>query len=101
MDLSAAACLARARGLIPVLQAAADRIEAGNELPADGLDAMHATQMFRLLLPRSLGGAELRPIDHIQCVEAIAQGDASAAWCMNQGAGCSMAAAYVAPAVAC
>jgi alkylation response protein AidB-like acyl-CoA dehydrogenase len=100
MDLSAVACLARARGLIPVLQAAADRIEAGNELPPDVLDAMHDARMFRLLLPRSLGGAELRPINYIQCVEAIAQGDASVAWCMNQGAGCSMVAAYVAPAIA-
>ncbi|MFL5254537.1 MAG: acyl-CoA dehydrogenase family protein [Rhodopila sp.] len=99
-DLSAAACLARARSLIPGLQAAADRIEANNELPSDVLDAMHDARMFRLLLPRSLGGAELRPIDYIQCVEAIAQGDASAAWCMNQGSGCSMAAAYVAPAIA-
>src|SRR3954471_7143737 len=99
--LSATACLARARSLIPGLQAAADRIEANNELPSDVLDAMHDARMFRLLLPRSLGGAELRPIDYIQCVEAIAQGDASAAWCMNQGSGCSMAAAYVAPAIAC
>jgi alkylation response protein AidB-like acyl-CoA dehydrogenase len=100
MDLSGAACIAQARGLIPLLQAAADRIEAGNELPPDVLDAMHAARMFRLLLPRSLGGAELRPVDYIQCVEAIAQGDASAAWCMNQGGGCAMAAAYVAPAIA-
>ena len=100
MDLSAAACLARARSLIPVLQAAADRIEANNELPSNVLDAMHEARMFRLLLPRSLGGAELRPIDYIQCVEAIAQGDASTGWCMNQGGGCAMAAAYVAPAVA-
>ncbi|PPQ31384.1 acyl-CoA dehydrogenase family protein [Rhodopila globiformis] len=100
MDLSGAACIARARGLISSLQAAADRIEAGNELPPDVLEAMHAARMFRLLLPRSLGGAELRPVDYIQCVEAIAQGDASVAWCMNQGGGCAMAAAYLAPSVA-
>jgi len=100
MDMSGAACIARARSLIPLLQTAADRIDAGNELPPDVLDAMHEARMFRLLLPRSVGGAELTPIDYIQCVEAIAEGDASAAWCMNQGSGCAMAAAYVAPAVA-
>jgi alkylation response protein AidB-like acyl-CoA dehydrogenase len=33
-------------------------------------------------------------------VEEVAAADASAAWCINQGAGCSMAAAYVEPAVA-
>jgi alkylation response protein AidB-like acyl-CoA dehydrogenase len=95
-----AACIARARELIPLLQGAADRIEAGTELPPDVLDAMFAAGLFKLLLPRAFGGFELRPIDYIQCVEAIAEGDGSAAWCMNQGSGCSMASAYVAPEVA-
>jgi alkylation response protein AidB-like acyl-CoA dehydrogenase len=100
LDDTGAACIARARGLIPLLQAAADRIDAKNELPSDVLDAMFDAGMFKLLLPRAFGGFELKPIDFIQCVEAIARGDASVAWCMNQGSGCSMAAAYMAPAVA-
>jgi indole-3-acetate monooxygenase len=99
-DAAGAACLTAARGLIPLLAAAADRIEAANELPPDVLDAMFDAGMFKLLLPRAYGGFELKPIDYIQCVEAIAQGDASAAWCMNQGSGCSMASAYVSPEVA-
>jgi alkylation response protein AidB-like acyl-CoA dehydrogenase len=100
MDMTGAACLARARSLIPLLRSAADRIDAANALPSDVLDAMFAARLFKLLLPRSLGGAELTPVEYVQCVEAIAEGDASAAWCMNQGSGCSMAAAYVDPAVA-
>ena len=100
LDGTAAACLARARALIPLLQSAADRIDAKNELPPDVLDAMFDAGMFKLLLPRALGGYELKPSDYVQCVEAIAQGDASAAWCMNQGSGCSMASAYASPAVA-
>jgi alkylation response protein AidB-like acyl-CoA dehydrogenase len=93
-------CLARARSLIPLLRSAADRIDHNNELPPDVLDAMFDAGMFKLLLPREIGGYELKPIDFIQCVEAIAEGDASAAWCMNQGSGCSMAAAYLSPDVA-
>ena len=100
LDHSPAACLERARQLIPLLQSAADRIDARNELPPDVLDAMFNAGMFKLLLPKSCGGAELKPTDFIKCVEAVAQGDASAAWCMNQGSGCSMASAYVTPAVA-
>jgi alkylation response protein AidB-like acyl-CoA dehydrogenase len=92
--------IARARALIPLLQRAAPRIEAACELPRDVLDAMHAARMFRLLIPRAYGGEELLPSTYVQCVEAIAMGDASAAWCMNQGSGCSMSAGYVAPAVA-
>jgi alkylation response protein AidB-like acyl-CoA dehydrogenase len=89
--------IARARALVPLLQAAGPRIDAASELPPDIVDAMHAAGMFRLLLPRSVGGAELDPVTYVQCVEAIASGDGSAAWCMNQGSGCSMSAAYLDP----
>jgi alkylation response protein AidB-like acyl-CoA dehydrogenase len=100
LDDTGSACIARARGLIPLLRSAADRIDANNELPPDVLDAMFGAGMFKLLLPRAIGGYELKPTDFIQCVEAIAEGDASAAWCMNQASGCSMAAAYLSPKVA-
>ena len=86
-------CLARSRALIPLLQAAAPRIDEKYELPGDVLDAMHDAGMFRLLIPRTYGGFELKPSEYVRCVEAIAIGDASAAWCMNQGSGCSMTAA--------
>ncbi len=92
--------VAQARGLIPLLEAAGPRIDAGRELPADVLDAMHEQQMFRLLVPRSIGGAELDPATYVQVVEAIAMGDASTAWCMNQGSGCSMVAGSLRPDVA-
>ena len=97
---SGAECLARARALIPLLDAAAPRIEAGCALPPDVLDAMHAAGLFRLMIPRALGGSELKPSDYARCVEAVAMGDASAAWCMNQGSGCSMTSAYLDPEVA-
>src|SRR6476469_7872586 len=51
----------RARALIPVLDAAGARIEAERELPADLLDAMHGAEIFRTLLPRSVGGGEVHP----------------------------------------
>jgi hypothetical protein len=40
LDEIGATCIARARGRIPLLQAAADRIEALNKLPPDVLDAI-------------------------------------------------------------
>ena len=89
--------IARARALAPRLTVAGPRIDAARELPGDIQTAMHEAGMFRLLLPKSLGGAELDPLTYVQCVEAIASGDGSAAWCMNQGSGCSMAAAYLEP----
>ena len=87
--------IADARALIPLLHAAAPRIDAARELPADVLDAMHAAGLFHLLVPRSIGGFEIDPATYVQCVEAIAMGDASAAWCMNQGSVSLMSAAYL------
>jgi alkylation response protein AidB-like acyl-CoA dehydrogenase len=92
--------IARARALTPLLAAAAPRIEAGKQLPPDVLDALHQARLFRMLLPRSLGGAELALEEFFQVIFAIAEGDASAAWCVSQSSGCAMAAAYLEPAAA-
>ncbi len=64
------------------------------------MDALHEAKMFRTVLPRSVGGAELNPATHAQVVAAIAEGDASAAWCIAQSACAAMAAAYVEPHIA-
>src|SRR5262249_25942008 len=55
---------------------------------------------FRLLLPRSLGGDELSLKALAQVIELIASVDASTAWCLGQGAGCAMSAAYLKPEIA-
>jgi indole-3-acetate monooxygenase len=90
----------RARALAPLLEAAAPRIEAERRLTADVLSAVHGAELFRTLLPRAYGGEELDPASHVLMVEEVAAADASTAWCLGQGTGCSMAAAYVEPAVA-
>ena len=96
----AADYIARARELRPLLEAAAPRIEAARELTADVLDALHRAGLFRLLLPRSVGGAELAPWTYVEVIEAVAMADASTAWCLGQNGGCAMSAAYLAPDVA-
>lgn len=89
-----------ARALTPLLDAAAPRIDAARALPPDILDALFEAKMFRMLLPHSLGGAELDLPTFFQVIEAIAEGDASAAWSVAQSNGCAMAAAYMEPAAA-
>ena len=92
--------VARARSLGPALAAAADEIERNRELPASIVSALVDNGLFRLLQPRSLGGAELDPMTYIQVVEQIASHDASTAWCVEQANGCSMVAAFLDPDVA-
>ncbi len=92
--------LARARALVPPLEAAGPRIEAARGFPPDVLAALHDAGMFRLLLPRSIGGAELDLPSFVRVIEILAAGDASVAWCVGQGGGCATAAAYLAPDIA-
>ena len=90
----------RAEELIPAIIAAAPRIDADRELPADLLESLFAAGMFRLLLPRALNGVEMHPGALFELMETIAAADGSVAWCLAQAAGCSMAAAYLEPAAA-
>ncbi len=87
--------VARARGLGLLLEAAADRIEAERRVPADIMSALHDAELWRMCLPRSIGGGEADPLTVMQTVEAIAAADASTAWCLGQGLGCSRSAAFV------
>ncbi len=90
----------RARQLGPVLAASAEEIERRRELPEPIIAALAGRGLFRLLLPRSLGGAELAPAAYVPVIEEIARHDASTAWCLGQACGCSMTAAYLEPAAA-
>jgi indole-3-acetate monooxygenase len=100
-DLEGSDYLRRAREFVPDLAAAADEIECRRELPEPIVAGLAERGFFRLLLPRSLGGAELLPASFVPVIEEIAKTDASTAWCLNQASGCSMTAAYLEPAAAC
>ena len=62
----------------------ADRIDSTRELPAELAHAIADSGFFRLLVPRSLGGAELEMPDYLRLVEVFAEADASTAWTFNQ-----------------
>ena len=90
----------RARQLRPMIEAAAPAIEQSRSLPQELRAALHGAGLFRLLLPRKFNGEEVEPATFVAAVEEIAKSDASTAWCVAQGSGCSMAAAYLEPDVA-
>src|SRR3954469_8211660 len=87
--------LERARELKPMLAAAGDEIERGREVTPEIVEAMKERGIFRMLLPRSLGGAELDPLTYTEVLYTLAQGDGSPAWCLGQNSGCSMIAPYL------
>ena len=85
----------RARDLAPMLDEAGDEIERRRFLPDHVVAALIDGGFFRMLQPRFLGGAELRPVLFTQVTEALAQTNASVGWCVCQNNGCSMTAAYL------
>ena len=87
--------VARAEALRPALEAASPRIEQLRELPPDVVDLLHDAELFRLTLPRWLGGGEVAPATLSQVMMAIARADASTAWCLGQASGCAMSAAFL------
>ena len=91
----------RARDLAPMLDAAGDEIERRRELPEHVVAALIDGGFFRMLQPKFLGGAELRPVLFTQVTEALAQTNASVGWCIGQNNGCSTTAAYLDREVAC
>lgn len=92
--------VARAQSIVETLRAAADRIEDARALPPDVVAALHDARLFRLLLPKSIGGDELHLKVLAEVMETVARADASTAWCLGQAAGCAMSAAYLKPEVA-
>jgi alkylation response protein AidB-like acyl-CoA dehydrogenase len=64
------------------------------------MSALHDAELFRMCLPRSIGGGEAPPLTVMLTLEAIASADASTAWCLGQALGCSRSAAFLDQAVA-
>ncbi len=92
--------IGRARALAPTIAAAAAEIDARRELTPEIVSALHDGGLFRLLVPRSLGGHELSPLLYVQVLEELAKADASTAWCVAQTSGASTLSATLDPAVA-
>jgi alkylation response protein AidB-like acyl-CoA dehydrogenase len=92
--------LARARAVVPVLQANAARIDAECELPPEVKEALYDAGLFRLLMPTWLDGGELDLVTYAKVMEIVAAADASTAWCIGQNSGCTMSAAFMDRAVA-
>lgn len=85
--------LEAAKALSPTVRSCADRIEADRELPRPLFEALADADLFKLGLPRSLGGVEIDLPTFVEVLEELGKADASTAWLVNQ---CSIFATYAA-----
>ncbi|MHB9864522.1 acyl-CoA dehydrogenase family protein [Streptomyces sp. YIM S03343] len=83
--LTAGQILNRARAVVPLLRERAAEIEENRQLPADVVELLRGTGVFRMAVPRAYGGPELDAVQQTEVIEALAAGDASAAWCAMIG----------------
>jgi alkylation response protein AidB-like acyl-CoA dehydrogenase len=99
-DDAGALYLERARALAPQIASSSMDIERERRIPAPLQQALVDAQLFRMFLPRSLGGPELHPLTFMEVVETLARADASPAWNVCQNTVCGLIAGYLQPEVA-
>mgnify|MGYP003324790886 FL=1 len=73
-----------ARDLAVQVAADADRIDCQRQIPPELAGEMADKGLFRLLLPRSLGGAEVSHLDFLRILKIFSEADGSTAWSLNQ-----------------
>ena len=76
--------LAGARELAKAVGEAGDEIAESRRIPVELSNEIADRGFFRLLLPKSLGGAEMEHPDFLRIVRVFAEADASVGWCVNQ-----------------
>src|SRR5262249_37803438 len=66
--------------LAPDLRVRADDIERGRRVPLDLVRTMATAGIFRMCVPRALGGGEVAPLTMVRVLEALGEADGSAGW---------------------
>ena len=95
-----AALLERVRALLPAIAEAAARIDTERRVPEPLLTQIMQAGLYKMFVPRSLGGLQVHPLTMMQAVETIAGAEASTAWNLCQNAVCGTTGAYLAEPVA-
>ncbi|MCC7372797.1 MAG: acyl-CoA dehydrogenase family protein [Chloroflexi bacterium] len=89
-----------ARALEPTVRAQADQIEREGRLPEGLVRALSEAGVFRMLVPKALGGLEVDPVTQLDVLEAISRGDGSAGWVSAIASGTAWTMAFLPPETA-
>lgn len=88
------------RGLAPQIQARIAQMEADRRLPAELARSMAELGIFRLMIPRRLGGLEMDLVPALHVFEEVSQVDGSTGWCAMIGATGGTTSAFLSEEVA-
>jgi alkylation response protein AidB-like acyl-CoA dehydrogenase len=77
--------LERVRELHPRIRSLEGEITEKRRLPADLVEDLRATGVFRMAMPASWGGPELPVLDQFEVMEALSYANGSVGWCAMIG----------------
>lgn len=86
--------------LLDEVRRRSSEIEQARHLPRDLADKMAKAGLFRLAVPKSLGGLEAEPAVLLKAIEEVSIADGATGWCLMIGATSGLTAAYLDPATA-
>lgn len=87
--------LAAARALAPRIVATADETERGRRVPPALVAALAEAGLFRMAVPRALGGGEVTAAELLAAIEEVARADGSTGWVVMIGATSGLVSAYL------
>lgn len=93
--------LAAIQRLTPLISQHRRHFDEQRRVPDEVFTALADAGLFRLYLPKTLGGPELSPFDFMTVVEAASALDGSVGWLVGNGGGMSRIAGYLPEDVAC
>ena len=90
-----APALEAARAVAPLAAERAGQSERDRRLVPEVVAALREAGLFRLCVPRSLGGAEASPAELVAAMEELGGADGSTSWCVAVAATSGALAAYL------
>ncbi len=95
--MTATRALAAARKLRELIESEAELVEQSSTMTPKVVDALVEAGLFRLLVPRELGGFEADPATIIDVCEELSFADGSVGWAFAQNTTVMAYAAYLEP----
>ena len=71
---------AKAKSLVPLIDRYAEYGDDEGQLAPEVVEAFHRDGMFKMWIPKELGGYELNPTDSLEVLEITSYADPSAGW---------------------
>lgn len=87
--------LERVQQLAPVIREYADCGEQERHLADPVVEVLWKAGLYRLLIPRALGGLQVDPLTYYHVLEALARVDGSTAWCVFISDSVSLSLAFL------